>query len=232
MPSLINRPFIFDLIPGRSFIEYLVSKDIQVYLLDWGIPGPTESHLKFEDYIFYFLHESIETIKSIHTRSKIPILGYCIGGTLSMVYTGLFPENISSLINLASPADFSSGGILRKFVDESNIDIEKIVSAEGNIPPRFMYLVFSMLRPMSRTTAFRFYLERKEELDFNIFHRAMEFWTSYNIPFPGNFGITYINDFYKKNKLHKKELVYNGRKVNLGLFKGHFLNIYSNNGNL
>ncbi len=227
VPSLINRPFIFDLLPKRSFIEYLVENDFEVFLQDWGIPGDIEKYIEFEDYIFKFYHEAVEKVKQIYSRRAVPILGYCIGGTLSMVYSGLFPNNVSSLVNLATPSDFSNAGILRKWVDSSNINVEAIVKAEGNVPPEFMYLVFSLLKPTSKTTAFRIFMERREDKNFNLFHRAMEHWTSYNIPFPGQFAIKYINDFYINNRLIKNNLVYRGHRIDLTKYKNPFLNIYA-----
>ncbi len=43
MYALVNKPYILDLIPGRSFIIYLVQQGVDVYLLDWGIPGPEDT---------------------------------------------------------------------------------------------------------------------------------------------------------------------------------------------
>src|ERR687890_286234 len=48
--ALINRPYILDLIPGNSFVEYLVGEGFDVYLLDWGVPGDEDKEMSFEHY--------------------------------------------------------------------------------------------------------------------------------------------------------------------------------------
>src|SRR5271167_3490660 len=63
--ALMNRPYILDLRPGHSFVEYLVSKGFDVYLLDWGSPGPEDSHLKFDDYTLEYMPRAIRKIKAL-----------------------------------------------------------------------------------------------------------------------------------------------------------------------
>ena len=56
--ALVNKPFVLDLLPGRSFIEYLVKQGVDVYLLDWGIPGPEDKRLRFDDLVMEYLPHS------------------------------------------------------------------------------------------------------------------------------------------------------------------------------
>lgn len=227
VPSLINKPYIFDLLPNRSFIEYLILNDIDVFLIDWGKPNQLGRYYTFEDYLCLIYNIFVEEIKKIIEEQNINIMGYCIGGTLSFIYSSLYPNNVKSLINLASPIDFSNAGILRKWVDISGIKVETIVEAFGNIPPEFMYIVFSSLKPVNRITAIRTLIERYDNQEFIQFYKAMELWTSDNIPFPGRFAIRYIEDFYKKNKLLKQELIIKGQKINMKNYKNKFLNVLS-----
>ncbi len=227
VPSLINKPYIFDLLPNRSFIEYLISNDIDVFMIDWGKPNQIGRYYTFEDYLCLIFNIFVEETKKLLKEPNINIMGYCIGGTLSFIYASLYSNNVRSLINLASPIDFSNAGILRKWVDFSGIKVETIVETFGNIPPEFMYIVFSTLKPINRLTAIRTLIERFDDLEFVRFYKAMELWTSDNIPFPGKFSIRYIEDFYKKNKLLNQELIINGELVNLKKYKNKFLNILS-----
>jgi len=229
VPSLINKPYIFDLLRGRSFIEYLIENDVDVFLIDWGTPNQLGRYYSFDDYLTIFYHTFVEYIKNILDVPRINIMGYCIGGTLSFIYASLYSNNVHSLINLTSPIDFSNAGILRKWVDVSGIQVENIVEAFGNIPPEFMYIVFSSLKPLNRLSALRYLIERVDDKDFVQFYIAMELWTSDNIPFPGKFGIKYINDFYKSNKLLNGELIIGDQFVKLKNYKGRFLNILSTN---
>ena len=61
----MNRPYIFDLRPGHSFVEYLVGQGYDVYLLDWGVPGPEDKNLKFDDYTLEYMPRAIRKIKAL-----------------------------------------------------------------------------------------------------------------------------------------------------------------------
>src|SRR5438477_9658233 len=63
--ALMNRPTIMDLRPGHSFVEYMVSKGYDVYLLDWGVPGPEDKGLKFDDYTLDYMPRAIRKMKAV-----------------------------------------------------------------------------------------------------------------------------------------------------------------------
>src|SRR5579859_1450366 len=63
--ALMNRPTILDLRPGNSFVEYMVRQGFDVYLLDWGVPGPEDKNLKFDDYVLDYLTRGIRKMKSV-----------------------------------------------------------------------------------------------------------------------------------------------------------------------
>ena len=63
--ALMNRPYILDLRPGHSFVEFMVSSGYDVYLLDWGAPGPEDKNLKFDDYILDYMPRAIRKMKTI-----------------------------------------------------------------------------------------------------------------------------------------------------------------------
>ena len=60
--ALINRPFIFDLVPGRSFIEFMLDQGFEVYLLDWGEPGPEDQDITFDDYVAEYLLRAVRKV--------------------------------------------------------------------------------------------------------------------------------------------------------------------------
>src|SRR5438876_12405775 len=75
--SLINKPYILDLLPGRSVIGYLVQHGIDVYLLDWGTPGPEERRLRFDDLVLEYLPDCIHQVQSLSGEEHLNIFGYC-----------------------------------------------------------------------------------------------------------------------------------------------------------
>src|SRR5208283_1927309 len=84
--AIINRPSIFDLMPGHSFVEFLVKRGYDVYLLDWGIPGREDSNMKLDDYTLKYLPRAIRKVKSISGSLEFSMLGWCIGALLSAIY--------------------------------------------------------------------------------------------------------------------------------------------------
>src|SRR5919206_4111629 len=105
--ALINRPYVLDLVPGNSLIEFLIGEGFDVYLLDWGIPGDEDKNLDFENYILDYLPRVVKKVMRTSGAEEFTLFGYCMGGTMSAMYASLFPENIKNLILLTAPTSFA-----------------------------------------------------------------------------------------------------------------------------
>src|SRR5215217_8844524 len=105
--ALINRPYVLDLIPGNSFVEYLIGEGFDVYLLDWGTPSDEDKHLAFENYVLDYMPEAAEQVLRNSGTEALTLFGYCQGGTMSAMYASLFPQGpTKNLLLLATPIDF------------------------------------------------------------------------------------------------------------------------------
>ncbi|MCA3570430.1 alpha/beta fold hydrolase, partial [Bradyrhizobium sp.] len=78
-----NRGYILDLVPGQSFIEFLLKRGFDVYMLDWTAPKPEEKSLRMEDYVLDFIPESIRRVQQDSGEKDVSVIGYCFGGVLS-----------------------------------------------------------------------------------------------------------------------------------------------------
>ena len=106
--ALILRPYILDLVSGNSFVEYLVEKGFDVYMLDWGIPDNEDKHLSFEAYVLDYMPEAVEQVLSSSQAEELTLFGYCQGGTISAMYASLFPDKpLKNLVLLTTPIDFA-----------------------------------------------------------------------------------------------------------------------------
>ncbi|NJN99246.1 MAG: alpha/beta fold hydrolase [Anaerolineales bacterium] len=106
--ALINKPYIFDLRPGRSFIEFMVNQGFDLYLLDWGAPGPEDRSIRFDDYASDYLPRAVRKMLRVSGAREFSMLGYCIGATLATLYAALYPQApLRNLILLTAPLDFS-----------------------------------------------------------------------------------------------------------------------------
>ncbi len=95
--ALMNRPYIFDLRPGHSFVEFMVGRGYDVYLLDWGAPGPEDRNLKFDDYALDYLPRAIRKMKSVSGSAEFSMLGWCIGAILATVYAAVRPTMVYAI---------------------------------------------------------------------------------------------------------------------------------------
>src|SRR5579864_5637031 len=84
--AIMNRPYILDLRPGHSFVEFMVGHGFDVYLLDWGSPGIEDRNLKFDDYALEYLPRAIRKMKSVSGSDVFSMLGWCIGAILTTIY--------------------------------------------------------------------------------------------------------------------------------------------------
>ena len=105
--ALMNRPTIMDLRPGHSFVEYMLNKGYDMYLLDWGTPGPEDKNLKFDDYTLDYIPRAVRKVKAISGSKEFSMLGWCIGAILTTIYAALRPDDgLRNLLLLTAPLDF------------------------------------------------------------------------------------------------------------------------------
>ncbi|HEX3033233.1 MAG TPA: class III poly(R)-hydroxyalkanoic acid synthase subunit PhaC [Bacillota bacterium] len=225
--ALINKPYIMDLHPGNSMVEYLVNEGFDVYMLDWGTPGPEDKYLKFDDFILDYLPEAFQTVKRTSGSERVSLLGYCMGGTIASIFAALHPEiGIANLLFLAAPIDFADSGLFTSWLDPKYYNVDKMVDVLGNIPAEVIDFGNKMLKPVNN-----FYSSYKGLWD-NLDKEStvknwqyMNHWVTDGTPFPGEAYRQWIKEFYQKNALVNKELLIRGRKVDLSAIRCPVLNL-------
>src|SRR3954452_3227269 len=115
--AIMNRPYALDLRPGHSFVEYMLRHGYDLYLLDWGAPGPEDRDLRFDDYTLEYLPRAIRKVKSVSGSDEFSMLGWCLGALITTLYGSLRPDDgLRNLLLLTAPLDFSdktAGGFIR-----------------------------------------------------------------------------------------------------------------------
>ncbi|HTL51020.1 MAG TPA: alpha/beta fold hydrolase, partial [Planctomycetota bacterium] len=89
--ALVNRPYILDLKTGRSVVTNFVNAGFDTYLVDWGIPTSADRHLTLDDYINGYLLNVLDFLRERTGADQVNILGYCMGGTMSAMFSALHP---------------------------------------------------------------------------------------------------------------------------------------------
>src|SRR5205823_14417237 len=93
VPNLgISRPYIFDLLPGASFIEHMTREGFDFYMLDWGVFGPEDNDLSFEDCVTRILPRMTRKVLESSGAESLSVLGYCMGAPLSASFLAAYPE--------------------------------------------------------------------------------------------------------------------------------------------
>ncbi|MFQ5846854.1 MAG: class III poly(R)-hydroxyalkanoic acid synthase subunit PhaC [Candidatus Methylomirabilales bacterium] len=215
VPAMINRYYVLDLKPGRSLVEYLLTRGVDVYMLDWGIPGPEDRALTWDHYISVYLHNVVRQVRKESRAEGVSLLGYCMGGTMTVIYTALHPGLVTNLITLTAPVNFHDEGLLSLWTKKEYFNVDKMVDVLGNVPPHVMQGAFMMLRPMGQLSKLVNLAEKLDDDEFVDLFFAIETWVNDNVPFPGEAFRKYVKDCYQENLLCQNRLKVNGRRVDL-----------------
>jgi polyhydroxyalkanoate synthase len=201
--ALVNRPYILDLQPNRSVIRQLLKRGFDVYLIDWGIPTAADRTLRLQDYVCGFLKNVVDFVAAHADSPKINLLGYCMGGTMSAMFTALYPQSVRNLILMAAPIDFSGDeGLLNVWTREENFDVDGLIDTFGNCPGAFLQSGFQMMKPVQNY--FEKYTGFAEKLDDDAYLEnffAMERWVNDNIPVAGETFREFVKHLYQQNEL-------------------------------
>jgi len=232
--ALVNRPYILDLRRGKSVVSHFVNRGFDTYNLDWGIPTHSDRFLGMKDYIEGYLDEIVDHVRDRTGSDKVNILGYCMGGSMSAMYTALHPEKVKNLILLAAPVDWSDReNLLAKWCDKSVFDVDKLIDVYGNAPPHMLQSSFLLLKPVSNLVEkfFTFYEKMDDEKFLEDFF-AMEMWLNDNIPVAGEMFREFVKHCMQENRLIEGRLRIGDRLVNLRDITCPVLNLVAENDHL
>lgn len=227
--ALMNRPYILDLRPGHSFVEFMIKSGYDLYLLDWGAPGPEDKNLKFDDYTLDYMPRAIRKLKAVAGVEEFSMLGWCIGAILATTYAALRPDDgLRNLMLLTAPLDFSDKAHLTfaRWVDERYFDVDKVLDAFGNMPGEMIDYGAKALKPVEN------YIGNYLKLWDNVENprvveawQAMNTWVTDNIPLAGATFRQLIVDLYRNDKLMRGEWVIRGQRVDLSRIRANLLTV-------
>jgi len=225
--ALINRPYILDLQPDRSVIRTLLDQGFDVYMIDWGEPSTLDRSLTLEDYVTRYIDNCVDVVRERSELESINLLGYCMGGTMSVMYASLFPEKVRNLGLMAAGLCFDqTGGVLELWGDEEHYSPRQVVDTFGNVPSEFLDVGFALMDPVENYYAkyLRLYDNMEDEEFVRNFAR-MEEWINDGIDVAGETYVQFLEDIYQENKLYRNELSLGDHHVDLEAIDMPLLNI-------
>ena len=217
VPPWINKFYILDLTPEKSFIKWCVDEGITVFVISWVNPDARLAEKSFEQYMREGVLEALDAVKEVTGESKVNAIGYCVGGTLlaiTLAYLAAKKQDRAlSATFFTAQLDFTFAGDLMVFVDEPQIrQVEARMKEQGYLEAAHMANAFNMLRANDLIWPYVInnYLRGKAPYPFDIL-----FWNSDATRMPAANHSFYLRNCYLDNKLTKGEMEIAGVTLDL-----------------
>lgn len=221
-----NRSYILDLLPGQSMIEFLLNRGYDIYVLDWTAPSLAEKGLRLEDYVTDFIPTCIEEIRARSGEPDVTVVGYCMGGVLSLIYAALYPTGpVRNLVCLTTPFDWSKWGMFNILSDPRYSDIDEIVDRLGNVPAELIVETINLLRPASRLVEPIRFWDNLWNDEYVRSKRAFDKWGAESLPLAGEYARQITKELLIDNKLFKGTLELSGRCADVSAITVPFLQV-------
>ena len=217
VPPWINKYYILDLVPEKSFVKWAVEQGFTVFLVSWVNPDARLAQKTFEDYMHEGILAAVDAVIRQTGSPQINALGYCVGGTLlacTLAYMAAKgDERVASASFLAAQVDFSEAGDLLVFIDDTQLKaLEEMMAEHGYLDGSRMAAVFNMLRPRDLIWPYVInnYLLGKKPFPFDLL-----FWNADSTRLPAANHAFYLREFYHLNRLGKGEMQLGGVRLDL-----------------
>ena len=217
VPPWINKFYILDLTPEKSFIKWAVDQGHTVFVISWVNPDERQAEKSFEHYMKDGILNTLDVIKRATRQSEVNAIGYCVGGTLLAVTLAYMAakkdERIKSATFFTTQVDFTFAGDLKVFVDEEQISIlEKKMSEHGYLDGSKMASAFNMLRSNDLIWSYVInnYLKGKEPFPFDLLY-----WNSDSTRMPAANHSFYLRNCYLENNLATGKMMIDGERLDM-----------------
>jgi len=227
VPPWINKFYILDLKPEKSFIKWCVDQGITVFVISWVNPDKSLGAKTFDDYMREGPLAAMDAIERATGEMKVHTMGYCVGGTLLASTLAWLAEKrrvrVTSATFLAAQVDFTNAGDLLVFVDEDQISaLERDMQASGVLEGSKMAMAFNMLRSNDLIWSYVVsnYLKGQPPSSFDLLH-----WNSDATRMPAANHSYYLRNCYLENRLSTGSMVLDNTLLDLSKVKVPIYNL-------
>ena len=219
VPPWINKFYVLDLNKEKSFIGWMVSQGLTVFVISWVNPDARHAAKDWNAYMREGIFAALDAIEQAVGERDVTAAGYCVGGTLlaaTLAYMAAKDDRrITSATLLTTQVDFQHAGDLKVFADEAQIRVvEKEMKTNGYLPGSRMANAFNMLRPdeLIWPYAVNAYLKGRAPAAFDLLA-----WNADSTRMTAANHAYYLRNLYLENRLTAGEMVMGGERLNLGL---------------
>ena len=201
-PPWINRFYILDLTPEKSFIRWAVEQGVTVFMVSWKSADATMRDVVWDDYVAA-QQDAINTVRDLLAVPAVHAIGYCVAGTtlaatLALMATRGEADRVASATFFTAQVDFAGAGDLQHFVDDEQLAMLGNLSPDGFLDGRYMAATFNLLR--GRDLIWNYvtnnYLLGQDYPPFDLLH-----WNGDTTNLPSRWHMSYLKDLYRDNKL-------------------------------
>jgi polyhydroxyalkanoate synthase len=206
-PPWINRFYILDLNPEKSFVKWCVDNGVTLFMVSWKSADESIAEATLDDYVIDGQIDAIDTVRDLLGVEAVHTIGYCVAGTtlaatLAYLTTKKQQDKVKSATFLTAQVDFSEAGDLKLFTGpETQGLLDQLTAEKGYLDGRYMAATFNLLRGRDLIWSYvvNNYLLGDEPAPFDLLH-----WNSDTTNLPAPWHRDYIESFYKGNKLAEK----------------------------
>ncbi|MHB2019199.1 MAG: alpha/beta fold hydrolase [Candidatus Xenobia bacterium] len=215
LPPLMVKPYVFDLHPRHSMVAHLLGAGYDVFLLDYGTPGPGDEEVQLAHYVYDYLPAAIQAMQQQTGQAQVTPVGYCLGGLFALLYTAAFQSTVRNLVLLSCPIDFSRMGVISVAAQLAHRQAGELVDQIGNIPGILPAVAMRLADPMKE-------LSRNIDIFVNLWddeyvsrHRSLSTWLNDFIPGPRDAYKEYLERFVHGNDLKDGKITLAGRNLDM-----------------
>jgi polyhydroxyalkanoate synthase len=236
VPPLGVYAWIFDLMADRSLVRYFLARGFEVYLIDWGKPGPNEAELSLETYTLNWFPKAVEVVQNHSGQQQVSLIGYCMGGLLSLMYTAAKGTDVvRNIVTIASPVDLHkmtngvgkiskllSGptGLVRRVTGSQ---LAKLNPSVFHVDGKILSLLFKATSPMGTITSYIDLIKNLADDDYVSRYMTMNEWFTNMPDYPGATVRELLMKLGIANRMHRGHFSLGGHEVSFGRIKSALL---------
>jgi polyhydroxyalkanoate synthase len=215
-PPWINRFYILDLTPEKSFIRWAVEQGITVFMVSWKSADSSMKDVVWDDYVGAQV-EAVDTVRAALDVPAVHTIGYCVAGTTLAATLALLAARgeaakVASATFFTAQVDFAQAGELQHFIDDEQLKMVASLSPEGFLDGRYMATTFNLLR--GRDLIWNYvtqnYLLGQDYVPFDLLH-----WNGDTTNLPAKWHLSYLTDLYRDNLLVTGTMTVDGTPIDL-----------------